>query len=303
MTPPVGDGDRYDALAREGAEAVRTGDFARALEAYASAAAEARRMSDCAREDAADLNVAMALLQSGEARRAEDGLREILLRARTDQVAFGAAYNLASSLRKQGRYERALDYARRALDRARSLGGPDYLAPAHNLIGNILLCRNALDEAERSYLEALALREAQRSDTRFSRAILEDNLGYCMILLKRVPEGLARIERALDLSDACGDRRCRAECLQDLCFGLLLADRNDEAIARGLDALDAATEDGYADLEENCRYLLGELGSRTGDVELRDRHFAVLQSRHPEIPFLHEFLCAVDVTGIITLKR
>jgi hypothetical protein len=40
-----------------------------------------------------------------------------------------------------------------------------------------------------------------------------------------------------------------------------------------------------------------------GDVAARDAHFQQLQSLHPELPFLKDFLCAVDVTQIITLKR
>ena len=54
----------------------------------------------------------------GQAREAEDGLREILLRAEDDRVAFLAAYHLASSLRKQSRFERSLSYARRAMELA-----------------------------------------------------------------------------------------------------------------------------------------------------------------------------------------
>jgi len=48
---------------------------------------------------------------------------------------------------------------------------------------------------------------------------------------------------------------------------------------------------------------LGELGSRSGRFEMRDRHFEALQHLHPEVPFLQDFLCTVDVTELITLKR
>jgi len=63
------------------------------------------------------------------------------------------------------------------------------------------------------------------------------------------------------------------------------------------------TYGGFTDLEENCRYLLGELGTRTGRTGLRDENFQALQTMHPEVPFLREFLCTVDVTEFITLKR
>lgn len=303
MTDGGARADDFEALAADGAELTRRGEFPEALAAYRRASDLARSAGDSARTDAAELNAAMVLLQMGEAHAAEDGLREILLRARDPKVAFGAAYNLASSLRKQGRYERAMTYARRAMERAEAFGSAEFLAPVRNLLGNILLNQSYLDEALEQYRGALALREAQPGDTRFSRAILAENIGYCLLLRKELEAGIVTLEGALALAEEIGDRRCRAECLQDLCYGLLLYGRLDDAALRGEAALLEARRGGFADIEENCHYLLGEVGSRSGDLERRDRHFATLQSSHPEIPFLQDFLCAVDVTGIITLKR
>jgi tetratricopeptide (TPR) repeat protein len=245
----------------------------------------------------------MVRIQMGDSRRGEAGLRSILLSATDARVAFGAAYNLAASLRRRGRHERALAFAARAMESARAIGSPEYLAPVHNLHGNILLNQGRLDEALGAYEQAVALRETQQTDVRFSRAILEDNFGYCLLLLGRLAEGIERIQRALALAEEVGDLRCRAECLQDLCYGLLVQGRFAEAAATGERSLHLAQEGRFADIAENCHYLLGEVGTRTNDHELRDRHFEHLQRLHPEIPFLRDFLCAVDVTGIITLKR
>jgi tetratricopeptide (TPR) repeat protein len=302
LIPPDGPAE-YEGLKERGRQATQRGEFATALEAYSRAREIALCGGDQDTIDEADLNVAMVRLQMGEARRGEEGLRQILLRARDDRIALAAAYHLASSLRKQGRHEKALAYARRALERARAIGAPDRLAMVHNLVGNILLGQSYLDEALAEYEAALVLRGCQGGDTRYSCAILLENLGYCLLLKRRFEEGMARIREGLDLAVAVGDRRCEAECLQDLCYGLLLAGQHREAIANGEAALARAQEMGYRDIEENCHYLLGELGSRTGDAELRDRHFQRLQSLHPELPFLKDFLCAVDVTQIITLKR
>lgn len=283
-----------------GADATQHGEFGTALAAYERARELA---TDAFERDSADLNIAMIRLQMGEAKSGEEGLREILLRAANAHVAFHAAYNLASSLRKQGRYERALKYARRAKEAARSVDCPDLLAPVHNLLGNLHLNQNYLDDALIEYQTALAIRRTQPGDTRFSRAILEENIGYCLILQKRFPEALSRIQDALALASETGDRRCRAECLQDLCYAYLMCGRLDEAIVEGQRALDEAIRGSYTDLEENCHYLLGELGTRTGRSELRDENFQALQTMHPEVPFLREFLCTVDVTDFITLKR
>ena len=283
-----------------GAAAVRRGDFAEALDAYEQARERAASPHD---RDRVDLNIAMVRLQMGDAKGGEEGLREILLRAPEARTAFHAAYNLASSLRKQGRHERALLYARRAMERARETGEVDLVAPTHNLLGNILLTQNYLDEALGEYHAALGLRQGQAGDTRFSRAIVEDNIGYCMLLQLRFADGILHIRRALALAEETGDRRCRAECLQDLCYALLMDGRWEDAVVEGERALEEATRSDCPDLVENCHYLLGELGSRTGRYELRDRHFEALQHRHPEVPFLREFLCSVDVTNFITLRR
>lgn len=302
MKLPIDDSASLDAgsWSDRGAAAVQRGDFPAALDAYL-------RARDCSRgraeEDLAELNVAMVRLQMGDAKRGEDGLREILLRAADQKTAFHAAYNLASSLRQQGRHERALSYARRAMERAKAAGGVDLEAPVHNLLGNIHLSQNYLDEALREYRVALRLRKRQPGDTRFSRAILEENIGYCLLLMRRIRAGMASLLRALALAEEVGDGRCRAECLQDLCYGHLVANRYAPAIEQGLLALESARRGSFRDIEENCHYLLGEIGSRTGETELRDRHFEALQALHPEVPFLQEFLCTVDVTDFITLKR
>jgi tetratricopeptide (TPR) repeat protein len=289
-----------EAWIERGRTAVVQGDFAAALEVYEQAREAASSQDEC---DKADLNIAMVRLQMGDARGGEEGLRELLLRAPDARTAFHAAYNLACSLRRQGRYDRALSYARRAMERARAIGSPDLLAPVHNLLGNVHLNQNYLDEALVEYEAALALRLGQSTDTRFSRAILEENIGYCLILKRRVDEGLEHLRRALTLADETGDRRCRAECLQDLCYAHLMEGRIDEAVADGERALQVAIADDFSDIAENCHYLLGELGSRSGRLEMRDDHFGALQRLHPEVPFLREFLCTVDVTEVITLKR
>jgi tetratricopeptide (TPR) repeat protein len=299
LTPSETGADIRSWIAR-GADAIQHGEFPAALAAYERARELAEDPSEI---DNADLNIAMVRLQMGDAKGGEEGLREILLRAGNPHVAFHAAYNLASSLRKQGRYERALRYARRAKECGQTIGCPDLMAPVHNLLGNLHLNQNYLDEALLEYETALALRRAQDGDSRFSRAILEENIGYCLILQKRFPQALARLREALKLSSETGDRRCRAECLQDLCYGYLMSGRLDEAIVEGQRALEEALTGRFTDLEENCRYLLGELGTRTGRTGLRDENFQALQTMHPEVPFLREFLCTVDVTEFITLKR
>ncbi|HEX5045026.1 MAG TPA: tetratricopeptide repeat protein [Candidatus Polarisedimenticolaceae bacterium] len=295
--------DTYEAWSRAGADATRRGDFDAALSAYSRARAAAERDGDERQEQGAALNLAMVRLQTDSWRDADEGLREILLRATDPGVAYRAAYHLASSLRRQSRHERALSYARRAMERARELGTTEYLAPAHNLLGNIHLAQSRIEEALAEYRRSLALRLAQPEDTRFSQAILQENIGYCLLLLQQMPEGIAHLEEGLALSEEVDDKRCRAECLQDLCYGMLLTARYDLARERGEAALALAESQHYGDIRENCHYLLGEVGTRTGDADLRDDHLDRLQALHPELPFLRDFLSAVDITSVLSLKR
>ncbi len=305
LTQPYGaeDSSRFSRLNARGKRATLRGDYEEALRTYDAALRLARELAEDRMIIVARLNRAMVMIKMGEARRGEEGLREILLQTSDRRIAFSAAYNLASSLRKQGSYEQALRYARRAMDRSRELAADDLRAAVHNLLGNILLGQSYLDDALHEYEQALALRRSLPGDQRFSLAILEENVGYCQLLQRRFEEGMVRIRAALELARQVGDRRCRAECLQDLCFGHLMLDRFSQALEYGEQALDLAVETGYDDVEENCHYLLGELGSRAGDLDRRDRHFERLQEQHPELPFLKDFLCSVDVTNIITLKR
>ena len=294
---------RFDALSADGCEQTRAGRFRAALRSYRLGRAFAHKIDDPALRDVAELNVAMVRLQLGQARRGEDGLREILMRSADDRTAFSAAYHLASSLRKQSKFDKATVYATRALDRARALQSEELRAMAEMLVGNILLAQSYDEEALEHYRRAMAIREQQPGDTRYSRAILLENVGYCRILGGDIDDGVATIHEALELANEVEDRRCRAECLQDLCYAHLLQDDLELARTFGENALAVATAERYDDIEENCHYLLGEVCGRRGDLDARDEHFARLQDLHPELPSLKDFLCAVDVTSIITLKR
>ena len=298
----------FEEYSETGRVATHRGDFQQALAAYMAARKIAGTIpghdkSHCERISTADLNIAMVLIQMGRAREGEEGLREILLRTDSQKIAFSASYNLATSLRKQGRHDRALRYATRAMDYARESGSVDQLAVCHALRGNILLSQNYLDKALEQYLISSKFRDQQEKDTRFSRAILLENIGYCYLMKNDLETGVRKIDEALDLAVQVGDNRCRAECLQDLCYGFLLLGRHRQALEHGCHALSVAKSFAFTDIEENCHYLLGELGTRTSDFESRDEHFEQLQQMHPELPFLRDFLCAVDVTSLITLKR
>jgi tetratricopeptide (TPR) repeat protein len=293
----------YEEFSNDGRAATLVGDFRRALRRYRLARAYAHRIDDDALSDVSDVNIAMVRLQLGDAEGAEERLREILLRTSDPRVEFTAAYYLASSLRKQSRFDKALVYGKRALDRARRLGSDDFIAAGEMLLGNVLLARTYTDAALGHYREALRIQKSRPEDNRYSLAILLENIGYCLLLGGEHADGVTHIEQALALATEIGDRRCEAECYQDLCYGHLLQDDLEPAREFGALALSLACRHGYRDIEENCHYMLGEIFGRQGNDDSRDVHFQRLQELFPDVPHLRDFLCAVDVTRIITLKR
>jgi tetratricopeptide (TPR) repeat protein len=289
----------YDA----GVVKVRAGDFRGALDDFSGALSLAREAGDPSLQYEAQANLSMVYIQLGEERRAEKGLREILLNSREHKVRFGAAYNLAVSQRKQGRYARAHFYASMAMESAVRVRDASARAGCHNLLGNILMSQSFLDKALVEYRKALRIRRRQKSDVRFSIAILLENIGYTYLLKKRFRFGASMIARALELATGVEARRCIAECCQDLSYAKMQMHAYDEATEMGEKALAIALESGYRDVEKNCYYLLGETAHLAGRIDERDRHFEQLQSLHPELPFLRDFLCTFDLSEILTLKH
>jgi tetratricopeptide (TPR) repeat protein len=294
--------EQYRLHARTGTEKIRQGHFQEALEEFTEARRLSRLTGDRELEFEATANISMVHLELGDPQAAQEGLREIILQSRNDRVIMGASYNLAVSLRKQSKYGRALFYARKAIQVAKKRREPSSLAMCHNLLGNIYLGQSVLDAALRSYRRALALRRRETTDNRFSIAILKENIGYCLILKRQFRRGIKWIEQALELASQTGDHRCQADCRQDLCYAYLLLADYPEATREGERALEVALAEGYKDIEKNCYYLLGEAAHLTGKNDLRDSYFDRLQKQYPEMPFLRDFLCAVDVSSIINLK-
>lgn len=302
-TPRAQARQEYQKVYDAGVAKIRAGEFRGALDDFTDALGLAREIGDPGLQYEAQANLSMVYIQLGEERRAEKGLREILLNSREPKVRFGAAYNLAVSQRKQGRYARAHFYASKAMESAERVRDASARAGCHNLLGNILMSQSFLDKALAEYRTALRIRRRQKGDVRFSIAILLENIGYTYLLKKRFRRGASMIAQALELATAVGARRCVAECCQDLSYAKMQMHAYDDATEMGERALSIALESGYRDIEKNCYYLLGESAHLAGRTDERDRHFERLQSMHPELPFLKDFLCTFDLSDILTLKH
>ena len=179
----------------------------------------------------------------------------------------------------------------------------DWLSRTHNLLGNIRLCQSDFDGALKCYRKSLEIRLQMDDDTRFSRAILLDNIGYCWLLKRRYRKGVGLVLQALELAEEVESKRYIAESCQDLCFGYMKLNEFEPAATYGHRALQLSQKNGYADIVRNCYYLLGEVHNLAGDEDLSVEYFDKLQALYPHLPFLREFLRTFDVSDIIALKN
>jgi tetratricopeptide (TPR) repeat protein len=293
---------QHSLWSRRGRRAYLRGQREDALTAYQSALEAADSTGDAALIQRAFCDVSSALLELGRPREAESGLRQIILRPHHPEAGWQATFNLAVALRRQGRLERAKRFADRALDAAQQLRAPRLVARSFNLLGNLALVDSHLDEALHHYRRALSLYCNCRGDYRRSISVLRDNLGYCLVLKQEYREGLKEIRTARAVAREISEPRVEAECLQDECYGLLRQKHLAKAETCGKRALRLAERHSYRDLRVNCYYLLGEIRHLRDDGAGRDVYFLKLQDMYPNLPFLRDFLCAFDVSGIINLK-
>lgn len=286
-----------------GAQFIKKGQFQKAHEKYSEAHKIALELADPILIDKCSANLSLALIELGEYKEAEKGLREIIMSSQLDRIIFSASYSLAISLRKQGKYQSAMKYGSIALQKSIEMNHLDAQAKAHNLIGNIHLFQNYIGNALEEYLKALKIRKNEEGDNSFSMAILKENIGYCHILQKEFNKGVKFIKESLKIANEIGYARCVSDCHQDLAYAYMLMRKLDLAEKMGERALHLAIENGYEDVEKNCYYLLGEINFLKGNTDKMDSYFQKLQDLYPQLPFLKDFLSEFDVSDFITLKQ
>jgi len=294
---------KYSELTAEGTLQVRCGEFRLAEEQFEAALLLARELGDQFLMDRATCNLSTARLNLGMIQEAEKGLREILLKNSDDNIIFIASYNLASALRKQGRLQKALLYAKRSLRACDSIDNFAWKATCHNLIANIYMNMSYLDDAMAEYRFALTLSQKGGLGTSYPVDYIKENLGYCSLLKKRYHQGIATILEALQISLANGNTRCLVECYQDLCFAYMQLKELKRAEEYGEKALAIAAERDYKDILKNCYYLLGEVNLLMENEDRSDFYFDKLQELYPHLPVLKQFLRTFDVSNILNLKN
>ncbi|REJ74646.1 MAG: hypothetical protein DWQ36_04725 [Acidobacteria bacterium] len=268
---------------------------------------EESRESLCAARDAAEgfaeledrLECALAAvrIELGEAV-SREALRAILMRAGTPIVLHLAAYQIGRLFELEGAAKKALFYARLSLEHGRRTGRPELEARARNLMGNALAADSYFEQARAEYASALSLDAEPQTPW---RAMLEENMGYCDVVLGELERGLTGLYRSLRRLVRLGAERFQITARIDLAYGLLRADRPDLATRHLQRAIEFAErhEDGRA--LRNALFLEAEAAHRLGNTFAARRATQRLGELTGS-PDLAEYLLHADVLELVNLR-
>ena len=149
---------------------------------------------------------AAAAIEAGPADDVLVELKRILLRSASPATAVRAAYASARVYELRRDFEKALFYNRIARRHAEALGDESILAHCDNQSGMLLTVDSRFEEAAEVYRRALERTAGREGVSSVFRAVWRDNLGYCLIALDRVPEGLALVHEAFEALEKEGAR-------------------------------------------------------------------------------------------------
>ena len=288
---------RFEEITARWREAVDAGllDQARTLAEEALAVAEESQEPPLVRR--ARCNRAQILIELGEGDSVLGVLRGLLTESREPDTTFHSAYALARAYDLKGDRAKALFYARIAQGHALTATNPEFVCWAHNLLGCIYLGESHFEKALHEFEAALA---AGASPVR--EALVRDNLGYCLVVLGRIPEGLPHLYRSVRVLR----RLCPAFArLPHLALSVAFLDLNrlQRATRHGRAALHSADAEGDREAAKMALYLLGEVAKQAGDYSLARSYFGVLQTRYyPENSRLADVLLTVDTRQLVNLK-
>jgi tetratricopeptide (TPR) repeat protein len=274
---------------------VREGEYEQALARYDEARAVA---DDDDLRELITINKADAMIALERSGPEVAELARVIMRRRNVRHVYLAAYALQYKYRLENELKRALFYGQLALRTAEEAGEPAWRRVVLLELGTIYELDSQIATAIEHIEASLGIEEesAENRDQQISRAYALENLGYCLMLDGKVPEGLAKVHEALEiLQDPIG----RAEAFVDLCYGYLETGEYEKARAFGELGLDIARDSRQI---RNAHYLLGEACYKSGDVEAADFHFTELARFYPEFRNLKHLLYAIDLRSMVNLK-
>lgn len=293
---------RSEAARAEAVLLLEEGSFAESLARYDEALDFARETGDAAFVDWIYACRAAAAAEAGPAEGELLELKRMLLRAREAQTSFRAAYTTARIYELRKEYRKAAFYARLARQHAAQIGDPLLLAGAESTQGTLLSVDSRFEEAAECYRRALEVSAPPARVSKLSRALWQDNLGYCLIALDRTADGIRLVQEALETLEGAGARPHTVFPLLDLCFGYLKCDRYEEARYFGEACLERAPLSGDDTVERNVLYLLGEACHLGGDEDSAREYFDRLASLYPDFRNLRAYLEVFDFRNVINLR-
>lgn len=289
----------FEALRQAGLEALDEQHLDEALAIFERGVAVAEESGDQQKIDLARCNRAAVAIELRRGLTELPMLREILVRSADLANCRFAAYHIARHYELSKNFKKSLFYARIALDRSGHLGQNRWKASSHNLVGNALLAESQTAEARRHYEQALELMD---DSPHRERAVILDNLGYCLLLQGRSDEGMRRLHEALRLCR--GGAAPATEILTrfDLCYAYLELGRHRHARRHGASGLRLAERYKDTDGIKNGLYLLGEVANASGELGDAEACFRRLQREYfPGADYLPGFLMSIDVRKLINL--
>jgi len=291
-----------EAARREAGTLLEKGDFPAALSTFDVALEAARETGDPAFRDWIYVCRAAAAVEAGPADDVLVELKRVLLRSASPATAVRAAHASARVYELRRDFEKALFYNRIAHRHAETLGDEVILAHCDNQSGMLLTVDSRFEEAAAVYRRALERTEGQEGVSSIFRAVWRDNLGYCLIALDRVPEGLALVHEAFEALEREQARSYTVYPLLDLCFGYLKCDRYAEARFFGESGLERVPLCGEPAVEKSFLYLLGETCHLAGDDAAARGYFDRLANLYPEFKNLRAYLEVFDFRNVINLR-
>ncbi len=291
-----------EALRGKALPLLESGEFAAALEIYDRALESARATGDGSFVDWIYACRAAAAAETGPAEAELVELKRILLRSSDPQTSFRASYTGARIYELRRDFRKAIFYSRIAREKADALGDPLLLAGAEMSRGAVLVADSRFEEAVEAYRSSLRFSEPPARVSPILRALAKDNLGYCLVSLDQVDEGLALVHEAFDFIEGQGATAHTVFPLLDLCFGYLKRDRYAEAKYFGEEGLKRVFLSGEPAVEKNLLYLLGETCHLAGDENAARTYFDRLASLYPEFRNLRAYLEVFDFRKVINLR-
>jgi tetratricopeptide (TPR) repeat protein len=283
-----------------GVAELRVGHLDSALEHFSSALEWATANGDERLVDLACCNRAAILIELGDGPAQLASMRAILLRSGDTTNSMVAATNVARIYDLAKDYKKALFYARLASNHAELAGDASQRATVRNLVANLLLVINEVDRAVEEYETALQL---MPDEDPIWRARVRGNLGYCRVLQGRSRDAFSLLHECMAELRRRGATRYFVSPLLDLAFAHLETGHHSEARSSATEALALARQFADEDSVKNALYLVGQAASLEGDLEEARRCFGELQqSYYPTMPFVAEFLLAVDVRKMVNLR-